>query len=192
MMNRYSITLIFAITFAFPSTAQLGTDTIAKEFNELIEASNSYQGYKVVNYNDLTRLRDNTIARVEELREEIAAQEEVAERQLARVDSLEADLNATKKDLEEVNEEKDAIRFLGMPLSKGSYKGMMWGIVGILVLALLFFIYKYKNSQATTREARENLRDTEQDFDAYRTKALEKEQRLGRQLQDERNKANNS
>jgi hypothetical protein len=34
------------------------------------------------------------------------------------------------------------------------------------------------------------LNETEKEFDAYREKALEKEQRLGRMLQDERNKSN--
>ncbi|MGB8374852.1 MAG: hypothetical protein WCE57_05990, partial [Salegentibacter sp.] len=68
---------------------------------------------------------------------------------------------------------------------------MMWGIVALLVVALLFFIYRYKSSNATTKEANQRLRETEKEFDAYRAKALEKEQRLGRQLQDERNKANN-
>jgi hypothetical protein len=33
------------------------------------------------------------------------------------------------------------------------------------------------------------LKETEKEFDIYRAKALEKEQRLGRMLQDEKNKA---
>lgn len=191
MMNRYFFTLICVFALGFSGYSQEGSDPIEDDFNELIETSNDYQGYKVVNYEALTRLRDRTVAHIEELRKEITAQENEANSHTDRIEELEAELESTQNELERVNAEKDAITFLGMPFSKGSYMALMWGIVGILVLALLFFIYKYKNSNATTKEARENLRETEKEFDAYRSKALEKEQRLGRLLQDERNKANN-
>lgn len=191
MMNRYFFIFICVFALGFSGYSQEGSDPIENSFNELIETSNDYQGYKVVNYEALTRLRDRTVAHIEELRNEITAQKNEANIQKERIEELEAELESTRNDLDRVNAEKDAITFLGMPFSKGSYMALMWGIVGILVLALLFFIYKYKNSNATTKEARENLRETEKEFDAYRSKALEKEQRLGRLLQDERNKANN-
>lgn len=191
MMNRYFFIFICVFALGFSGYSQEGSDPIENDFNELIETSNDYQGYKVVNYEALTRLRDRTVAHIEELRNEITAQKNEANIQKDRIEELEAELESTRNDLDRVNAEKDAITFLGMPFSKGSYMALMWGIVGILVLALLFFIYKYKNSNATTKEARENLRETEKEFDAYRSKALEKEQRLGRLLQDERNKANN-
>ena len=38
------------------------------------------------------------------------------------------------------------------------------------------------------RQAADVLKELELDFDDYKRKALEKEQKLGRQLQDERNK----
>lgn len=191
MMNRYFFIFICVFVLGFSGYSQEGSDPIEDDFNELIETSNDYQGYKVVNYEALTRLRDRTVAHIDELRNEITAQENEANNQTERIEELEAELEATQNDLDRVNAEKDAITFLGMPFSKGSYMALMWGIVGVLVLGLLFFIYKYKNSNATTKEARENLRETEKEFDAYRSKALEKEQRLGRLLQDERNKANN-
>jgi uncharacterized damage-inducible protein DinB len=65
----------------------------------------------------------------------------------------------------------------------------MWGIILVLIIALLIFIYRFKKNHSQTTEARQNLSTTEKEFEAYRAKALEKEQRLGRQLQDERNRA---
>src|SRR5690606_9610516 len=110
--------------------------------------------------------------------------------QQREIDSQRAELINTHQELDRVNEEKDSITFLGVPFSKGGYMAFMWGLVGLLVLALVFFIYRYKQSHTHTVEARNNLVTTEKEFDAYREKALEKEQRLGRQLQDERNKNN--
>lgn len=162
---------------------------IEQDFTRLIETSNDYQGYKVVDYNELVNLRSKAAQHFESLDAEIITQRNTIDQQQEQINSLQEELDETRQNLEQVNEEKDAITFLGMPFSKGSYMALMWGIVGILILALLFFIYRYKRSHAQTAEAREKLNSTEKEFDAYRAKALEKEQRLGRLLQDERNKA---
>lgn len=162
---------------------------IERGFNNLIENSNDYQGYKVVDYNELVRLRNQTSEFVLELNSEIITQKNTIDQQQDQINQLREDLESTQQDLETVTAEKDAITFLGMPFSKGTYMTLMWGIIGVLLLALLLFIYKYKKSHQNTAEAREKLSTTEKEFEAYRAKALEKEQRLGRLLQDERNKA---
>ncbi|SHF45479.1 hypothetical protein SAMN05444483_101173 [Salegentibacter echinorum] len=191
MMRKiiFSLILISSAGNLLAQDSLATSNFIEDEFDNLIESSNSYQGYKVVDYDALIELRNNTKTHVQKLKNELQEKQGVISEQNDENDSLENNLADTQKELKRVNDEKDAINFLGMPFSKGSYMALMWGIVGVLVLALLFFIYKYKNSHSTTREARQKLKETESEFDAYRAKALEKEQRLGRMLQDEKNKA---
>ena len=158
-------------------------------FTTLIEKSNDYQGYKVVDYNDLVSLKKNTIEFIAFLRNEITTQQNSIDQQKDEISELKASLETTKQNLAAVTAEKDAITFLGMPFSKGSYMALMWGIVAFLIIALLFFIFRFKKGNIQTTEAKKNLLLTEKEFEAYRVKALEKEQRLGRLLQDERNRA---
>ena len=166
-----------------------GLNPVEEDFTNLIERSNDYQGYKVVDYNELINLKNKTGQYFSTLNEEIITQKNTIDQQQQELNRLKEDLEATQQDLQKVNEEKDAITFLGIPFSKGSYMALMWGIVGLLLLALLFFIFRYRQSHTHTVEARNKLHSTEKEFDVYREKALEKEQRLGRLLQDERNKA---
>ena len=192
-MNKLLITLLIFTAFTLKSNAQDSistTNPIQQEFQELIESSNNYQEYKVVNYDDLIDLRDNTNDYIQELKDQITVGKNTADQQEDEIANLEGELKTTQQDLQKVTEEKDNIVFLGLPLTKGTYMAMMWGIVAILILALLFFIYKFKNSNSVTKEAKKRLDDTEREFDAYKKKALEKEQRLGRLLQDEKNKVN--
>lgn len=192
-MNKLLITLLIFTAFTLQSNAQDSistTNPIQQEFQELIESSNNYQEYKVVNYDDLIDLRDNTNDYIQELKDQITVGKNTADQQEDEIANLEGELKTTQQDLQKVTEEKDNIVFLGLPLTKGTYMAMMWGIVAILILALLFFIYKFKNSNSVTKEAKKRLDDTEREFDAYKKKALEKEQRLGRLLQDEKNKVN--
>ncbi|HKL34843.1 MAG TPA: hypothetical protein VJ899_00990 [Salegentibacter sp.] len=184
-----SLLLIFAVSVLSAQDSLATSNFIEDEFDDLIESSNNYQGYKVVDYDALIELRNNTKRHVQDLKNELQEEQSTIAGQNEEIENLKNQLAETQEDLKRVNEEKDAINFLGMPFSKGSYMALMWGIVGFLILALLFFIYKFKNSNATTKEARHRLNETEKEFDLYRAKALEKEQRLGRMLQDEKNKA---
>ncbi|MCM8570675.1 hypothetical protein NE848_14865 [Gramella jeungdoensis] len=192
MSKKNYIFAIFILVSVFQMNAQtdsLKTETpIQDEFTKLIEESNNYQGYKVVDYDKLIDLRNTTRNYITELKEEIIVQKNTVDQQNDEIEKLKSQLNSTQEDLTRVTEEKDALMFLGMPFSKGGYKAMMWGIVAVLVVILLILFFRYKSSHAATRDAKQKLNETEKEFDAYRTKALEKEQRLGRMLQDERNK----
>ena len=191
-MNKLLITLLIFTAFTLQSNAQDSistTNPIQQEFQELIESSNNYQEYKVVNYDDLIDLRDNTNDYIQELKDQITVGKNTADQQVDEIANLEGELKTTQQDLQKVTEEKDNIVFLGLPLTKGTYMAMMWGIVGVLIALLLIIFFRYKSSHTATREAQQKLDETEKEFDVYRTKALEKEQRLGRMLQDEKNKA---
>ena len=164
-------------------------NTISQQFEDLLENSNNYQEYKVVKQNALQKLKSNAADSINGLKGQIVGLQEEIQTQDAKISELNKSLEDTQGTLDQTRAEKDSIFFLGMPMSKGSYMGMMWGIVAVLALALIFFIFKFKGSNAHTQEARQKLADVESEYEEYRKKALEKEQKMGRLLQDERNKA---
>lgn len=174
--------------YGYSQTKPTSENPIKEKFSELIESSNDFKGYKVVDYEKLTDLQQNTETRIENLKEEIRAYQESIRTKEGKIIALETELQTMQTQLNEVTAEKDAITFLGMLFDKSSYKTIMWGIVAILIMALAYFMYRYKNSHFHTREAQKNLEATEKELEAFRIKSLEKEQRLGRLLQDERNK----
>ncbi len=191
MKKLFLLTIALFLTglTGYSQTPDSAESTIDGQFQELIENSNNFKGYKVVDTKELTALQNLTSRRISELKEEITTSKEAALEQQKQTKELQAELQNLQAQLEQVSAEKDALTFLGFPFSKDSYKAMMWGIVGVLVLALIFFIYRFKKSHVNTQEARKRLEETEKEFEAFRAKALEKEQRMGRQLQYERNKS---
>jgi len=191
-MNKALLFIFLFLSYAPQINAQdfnSSETPILDGFTTLIEKSNDYQGYKVVDYNDLVSLKKNTIEFIAFLKNEITTQQNSIDQQKDEISELKASLETTKQNLVAVTAEKDAITFLGIPFSKGSYMALMWGIVAALIIALLFFIFRFKKGNIQTTEAKKNLLLTEKEFEDYRAKALEKEQRLGRLLQDERNRA---
>ena len=189
-MNKYFFTALAAFLLTLSGYSQTSTpqNPIDQEFSELIKNSNDFKGYKVVDYGELTALQNKTSEYTNDLKEEISAYEVSLQAQKENIKELKADLANVQAQLEEVTAEKDEISFLGIPFSKASFKTTMWGIIGVLLLTLALLVIRFRSNNARTREMKQKLQETEKEFEAYRVKALEKEQRMGRLLQDERNK----
>lgn len=187
-MKKHFFLMACTFMLAITGWAQTTGNPIDAQFNDLIENSNSFKGFKVIDQAELTALQDKTANYTEELKQEIAAYETAVQAQKDTIAKLQANLESLEGKLAEVTAEKDEISFLGLPFSKANFKGTMWAIVGVLLAALALFVVRFKSSNARTREIRQKLQETEKEFDSYRAKALEKEQKMGRMLQDERNK----
>jgi len=78
--------------------------------------------------------------------------------------------------------------FLGVQTTKATYSIVMWSFVVLLLSFLGFFIFKFNQSNTITKEAKGNLKELELEFEEHRRKALEREQKVMRKLQDELNK----
>ena len=113
-------------------------------------------------------------------------------RQSNEIDQLKTDLSNTKANLESTIKEKNSMALFGVQMSKVGYNGLMWTIIAALLVLLLMFIYKFRNSNAVTKQAKRSLLETEEEYEEYRRNALEREQKVRRQLQDEINKQKKS
>ncbi len=197
-MNTFKISLIIALfTLTGLSAQEVDNvpseepkiNTINQQFTDLFENSNSWEEYKNIKKNLYLKLQQNTVDSISSLKQTINTLQQEIDSKQSSVKELNDSLAETKNTLSSTIDEKDSINFFGIPMSKVGYMTMMWAIVGVLALGLVLFIYKYKGSNAHTQEAQKKLNETEIEYDEYRKKALEKEQKMGRMLQDERNKA---
>lgn len=192
-INFYILTLAFlgslhvSIAQETPA-AKDKPNTINQQFEDMMESSNNFQEYKVVKRTTLDRLQANTQDSINAFKAEVSTFNGQLKERNNKISSLNTSLKETKNTLEETRQNVASISFLGIQMSKSGYKTLMWIIVAILALALVFFIIRYRGSNAHTVAARKKLAELEYEYDDFRKKSLEKEQRLGRQLQDERNK----
>lgn len=167
---------------------QQKTNTLEAQFEDVIEGSNNYQDYKVIKKNEINRLRQNVLDSISGLEKEINTANASMTEQRATISSLENNLGSVKENLEISKKKEDGIEFLGILMQKSTYNIIMWSIIGILLVALILFIYRFKNSHAVTKEAKTKLAETEAEFEEHRRKKLEEVQQVTRKLQDEINK----
>ena len=162
--------------------------SVDDQFEYVIKKSGRYQEYKVVKRVWMDKLRRNVADSLVKIKSETQQLLSQIDTQQGEISSLKTELETTNSTLNQTNKEKESISFFGSLINKSAYKTIMWGIVVILTVLLLTFIYKFRNSNIITQEARGSLADLEQEFEQHRRRALEREQKLSRQLQDELNK----
>ncbi len=166
----------------------LENGTLDEQFEYVIEKSNRYQDYKVVRQAWLEKLRASAADSMKAVQKELKSTQETVKTQQTEIKNLNFRLESLNDSLSTVNNEKNSIDFLGAPMHKSAYKTTMWSILGLLLALLLFFIYKFKNSNVLTVEAQKNLAEVQLEFENFKKNAREKEQKLKRELQDEINK----
>ncbi len=192
------VSIILLVTFSLQTiTAQateekdklsLNSGTIDSQFEFVIRRSNSWQDYKTVKKTWLYELKSHTSDTLKAIHKNLADTKAVVTAQANEITNLKTSLSNTESTLNSTNEEKENISLFGIQMSKDNYKVLMWGIVAGLLALLLLFIYKFKGSNSSTREAKLKLSEVEVEFEDHRRTALEREQKVRRQLQDELNK----
>ncbi|WP_299386484.1 tRNA (guanine-N1)-methyltransferase [uncultured Lacinutrix sp.] len=208
-MNFTKVTLLLLLAFfSIQIHAQTETEdaddklsldsgSIESQFDYLTKKSNGWkdqrgQRYEVIRIQWIEKIKANTLDSLKAVHKTLNDTKAVVLKQNDEISKLKTSLSSTQGTLDQTNTEKDSMSLFGIQMSKGGYNGLMWSIIGGLLALALFFMYRFKNSNATTKEAKKSLTETEEEFEEHRRIALEREQKVRRQLQDEINKHKNS
>lgn len=154
----------------------------------VVDESNNYQQYKVVEKVNINAAISKVSTEFDLLTTEISKLKDSIQSQDKQIQSLKKNVSEVNTELTELQNQKDEVQFLGMALTKAGYNTLVWSVIVVLIALLLFFIFKFNRSNLLTKEAKQNLKNLDADYENYKRIALEKQQKLGRQLQDEKNK----
>lgn len=174
-------------------TSENSDMTIKGQFEEMERKSTNYRSgngvpYEVIRLSSLNEVKSNIFDTINTAYKSIKDLSAIITGNEAQIEDLNTKLQDTTNKLNTVTEEKDSISFFGALISKGTYNFILWSIIFALLLFLLFFIYRFRNSNFLTHQAKSALADLEKEYEDHRRRALEREQKISRQLQDELNK----
>lgn len=108
--------------------------------------------------------------------------------QAATIKKLNVDVTIKDETISAANSRVDQINLLGIGLTKAAYNTLMWGLVlgfGITLAIVIITTTRFR------QEAKYRIKlynELSEEFQTYKTKANEKEKKLARELQTERNK----
>ncbi|HHB78674.1 MAG TPA: tRNA (guanine-N1)-methyltransferase [Saprospiraceae bacterium] len=172
----------------FTDGLSLDSGKIADQFQFLYTRSNNYQNYKVIKREWLNKLKSHVVDSLNTFKKDLADERLLVGTQKDEIDALNSKLTKANETINTLENEKSSVRFLGMQMNKNAYKGLVWTIIGGLLGTLLFFIYRFKNSNTVTVTTKNHLEELRTEFEAYKKRALEREQKVRRELQNVLNK----
>ncbi|WP_422089436.1 tRNA (guanine-N1)-methyltransferase [Tenacibaculum ovolyticum] len=189
-MKTLRILLFFILTQSVIAQTTIINEpnTVKNQFKKLYKNSNNYQIYKVVKKNAFLSLQKNILDSIKIIKEDAISKQLKINEQQKSITSLRTKIDTLNSELSVSIDKEDAISFIGIPLNKGTYNTILWSIIGILLVGLAFFIYRFNNSNSVTKETKNLLTDIELELEQYKRNSIDKEQKLRRQLQDEINK----
>ena len=180
--------LIILASISFAQESVLEDHSISNQFDQIYKTSSSYEVYKVILKKRYLQLKQHVL-------DSVAASQDLV---LEKIDLLKAEkenskktreiLHKTKLDLEMAIQKENLISFLGLQVSKTAYRLNLWTCVLLLLFALVCFIFKFTKSNILTKKAQDNLQSQHSEYEQYKKKSIEREQKLRRELQDEINK----
>ncbi|MCO4292414.1 hypothetical protein NF867_06010 [Solitalea sp. MAHUQ-68] len=162
--------------------------SLQSQFDAIIEKANNYQDYKVVKTASLRYLWQNANDSLVRERIRNAASLKTIAKNQKSIDSLTQGLNKQEASLLTSKSLNNSIGFLGLNFSKSGYNTLMWSLILGLTAALAYLSFL---NGSFKREAQYRIKlfdDLTEEFKHYRIKSNDKEKRLARELQTERNK----
>ena len=162
--------------------------TLSEQFQYMVDRSNSYERFKLIDKTKLATFQRSMNDSINSVKSRLEAEKQTVKTHENTIKTLNDNITELQTALDETKNQKDSMNFFGALLSKGLYNTIMWGIVVVLTVLLVFYIYRYANGNVVTKKSISDLAELQEEYENYRKAAIEREQKVRRQLQDEINK----
>lgn len=162
--------------------------TLRERYNLMKNRSEVYQDYNVIRRNILDGMwsivEDSIAARQATINQ---AHTEIS-RLKQELDAKAAALQAKEDSMKDIEHASTHITVLGIDFTKSFFSGLVAILLLLAALAVGVIVYYMKIMRRELAEKEDLVNTTSQEFEEYRRKAMEKQTKLSRELQDERNK----
>ena len=162
--------------------------TLEGVFQQLIDRSGAWQNFKMLDIGKLAAFQRSMTDSINGVRSQLVAEKQKVKENEATIKELNDKITEIQAALDQTKDQKDSVSFFGALVSKGLYNTIMWGIVLALASLLVLYIYKFSNGNVVTKKSINDLNELQEEYENYRKAAIEREQKVRRQLQDEINK----
>ena len=189
-MKKNIVLLALLFISSFSIIAQ--ENNLEAQFDAVIKKSNSYQEFKVIKKTAINTLKKNVLDSLSLLKQNLDTSSTQIEQQKDIISNLNTELETTKSDLIVSKEKENGIKLFGIITNKTTYNTIAFSLIAILLFIIFILFYKFKTSNSITKSTKKKLSETEDEFELFRQKTIEREQQLRRKLQDEINKNKDS
>ncbi|TXD45997.1 hypothetical protein [Polaribacter sp. IC073] len=191
-LHIFTFAALLLVSISSAQEAVNEDNSLSSQFDKIYRTSTSYQKYKVISKEKFLQLKQGVLDSLKISKNLIIEKNNLLTTEREGINKTQNLLDKTKLELETAIQKEDSISLFGLQISKTIYNFILWGLILFLLLALLYFVFKFSKNNILTKKAQNNLQDVEYEYEQHRKKTIEREQKLRRELQDEINKQRNS
>lgn len=182
-MKMITVFLLGVSTVTFSQRPPLSSD-----FQQLKSKAQTFKDYKVIKETTLNifwkSVEDTLLHNAQEIKK---AKSEIASLKYQAVQGK-AEVQKREEAVAEIVFDSTHITFLGISFHKATFKSgvviLLASLAGLLGMAIIRMIFQHHS----LKEKSETLRLLNSEFEEYKHRAVEKQMKLSRELQNERNK----
>jgi flagellar biosynthesis chaperone FliJ len=186
-----SLVLLILIVPAFgqdQSTIESSeSQSLQSQYQQILDKSETYAEYKVIKKTELRRFSKAVQDSVRTNRVEIAVLKNTAKEQKSQISQLSKKIEELDSKLAESEKLRESLSFLGLHIYKTTYHLIVWLIIGALLAFGIFMYIGFLRSNVVTSKSIKDFRALEVEFEDHKKKSYEKQLKIGRELQTERN-----
>jgi len=183
-LSLFSVTLVVA-----QSREALEGDHNLKERYEIMkDKAESYTDYKVIRNSILDGVWKISMDSIAKAKADLRAANTTIAKLNSEVKGAADKVKAAETSMAESAYERTHMTVFGIAVAKGVFVTTSLVIIGALIIALLAVFSTFNVLRRSNREKELTIHGIMSEFDAFRKKALEKEVKISRELQSERNK----
>jgi hypothetical protein len=197
MMKRWGLVICAVVSF-FNIQAQQGVSELDmplpldQRYYLMKSKAQSYQDFKVIKENVLDGFWKVTKDSIRRSKDDLLAAR-------SKIVQLENDVKSSQDSLKHrelsvsgIVFDSQHINVLGIPFTKSAFLTMITVVLVIVGILLLVLSGTLKLTRSSLRERSDVVESIQREFEEYKRKALDKETKILRQLQDERNRYHSS
>lgn len=186
IFKNAAILLFSGLFISMTQTVNAQSGALAVLDSALLEAQLDYVHENTRVYNDFRAIRDDIFLKLKRnVKDTLNATKLEVEKLNSRltqrdfqIESLNTDITRTKNEKDEAIRNRDSQSFIGIQMNKTLYSSIMWLIIlGLAALAVITFIL-FIRSHRVTKDVKDELQSTQDEFDLYRKSSREKYEKL--------------
>lgn len=194
LFMKYSIALFCLLVFqsltaqpVIHEAVETQNSTLKERYLVLKSKSQTYEDYKVIKEYMLDGVWKITLDSIRDYKALLHTANTTILTLEAKVHELQVALKQKESSMEEIVHASTHISIMGVTIDKGVFKALVIMIILGLLLLLGMMTGKLKMMYMAIREKMELINITSFEFEEYRRKALDRQAKLSRELQTERN-----
>lgn len=161
---------------------------LENQMSQILVNSADYNDVKLVKKAALEELHSDVMTLLSRNENDLSDSKTIIENKNAEIKKLKDDVAKANAQVAASDTSNDTFMFFGMQLDKTLYHAIMWSLVLTLLITVIFSAIRFKKANEITKNSKHILTEVEDEFETFKRNAIEREQKLRRQLQDEINK----